>query len=220
MSEPFDDYGSAKLGLYSAAEFRRRAIAQTKTVTSDSWRDSGDAKLNPSTIAHLEDMQLRDAAVLVAAIDEGCDARLIFTRRTATLRKHSGQIAFPGGAVDEEDSDVEAAAAREAEEEIGLDRGLVETVGRLPDYMALSGFRITPVLAVVRPGFTLTLNPVEVDEVFEVPLSFLMDPANHETGSGIWLGGERHYYRMPYEGRNIWGITAGIVRVIYERLYQ
>src|SRR5690606_26713310 len=141
------------------------------------------------------------------------------TRRTATLRKHSGQIAFPGGAVDEDDHDVEAAAAREAEEEIGLDRRLIETVGRLPDYMALSGFRITPVLAVVQPGFSLTLNPVEVDDVFEVPLSFLMDPANHETGSGVWLGGERHYYRMPYEGRNIWGITAGIVRVIYERLY-
>jgi len=205
--------------LYSAAEFRRRAIAQSQTITADSWRESGDARLNPATVAHVQDMKLKDAAVLVAAVDEGEDARLIFTQRTTTLRKHSGQIAFPGGAVDEDDHDVEAAAAREAEEEIGLDRRLIEPVGRLPDYMALSGFRITPVLAVLQPGFSLTLNPVEVDDVFEVPLSFLMDPANHETGSGVWLGGERHYYRMPYEGRNIWGITAGIVRVIYERLY-
>lgn len=205
--------------LYSATEFRRRAIEQSRTITADSWRESGDARMNPATVAHVQEMTLKDAAVLVAAVDEGDDARLIFTRRTATLRKHSGQIAFPGGAVDEDDHDVEAAAAREAEEEIGLDRRLIETVGRLPDYMALSGFRITPVLAVVQPGFSLTLNPVEVDDVFEVPLSFLMDPANHETGSGVWLGGERHYYRMPYEGRNIWGITAGIVRVIYERLY-
>lgn len=207
------------LSLYSAAEFRKRAIAQTQTITADSWRDTGDAKLNPATIPHVEEMKLKDAAVLIAAIDEGDDARLIFTQRTATLRKHSGQIAFPGGAVDDDDHDVEAAAAREAEEEIGLDRRLVEPVGRLPDYMALSGFRITPVLAIVRPGFSLSLNPTEVADVFEVPLSFLMDPANHEMGSGVWLGSERHYYRMPYEGRNIWGITAGIVRVIYERLY-
>lgn len=205
--------------LYSADEFRRRAMAQALTVHPESWRENGDAKLNPATIAHVEGMSLKDAAVLVAAIDEGEDARLIFTRRTAAMRKHSGQIAFPGGAVDATDRDIEEAAAREAEEEIGLDRRLVEPVGRLPDYMALSGFRITPVLAVVRPGFTLTLNPDEVDDVFDVPLSFLMDPANHEMGSGVWLGQERHYYRMPYEGRNIWGITAGIVRVIYERLY-
>ena len=205
--------------LYSAGEFRRRAAAQALTVHPDSWRESGDAKLNPATIPHVEGMKLKDAAVLVAAIDEGDDARLIFTQRTASLRKHSGQVAFPGGAVDDSDRDIEEAAAREAEEEIGLDRRLVEPVGRLPDYMALSGFRITPVLAVVQPGFSLQLNPEEVDAVFEVPLSFLMNPANHELGSGVWLGSERHYYRMPYEGRDIWGITAGIVRVIYERLY-
>ncbi|MBD9373096.1 CoA pyrophosphatase [Rhizobium sp. ARZ01] len=205
--------------LYSAAEFRRRAMVQSLTLHPEDWRENGDAKLNPMTIAHVEGMKLKDAAVLIAAVNDGDDARLIFTQRTATLRKHSGQVAFPGGAVDEGDRDMEEAAAREAEEEIGLNRHLVETVGRLPDYMALSGFRITPVLAVVQPGFSLHLNPDEVDEVFEVPLSFLMNPANHETGSGVWLGAERHYYRMPYDGRNIWGITAGIVRVIYERLY-
>lgn len=205
--------------LYSAAEFRRRAMAQSLTLHPEDWRENGDAKLNPLTIAHVEGMKLKDAAVLIAAVNDGDDARLIFTQRTATLRKHSGQVAFPGGAVDEGDRDMEEAAAREAEEEIGLDRHLVEPVGRLPDYMALSGFRITPVLAVVQPGFSLHLNPDEVDAVFEVPLSFLMNPANHEMGSGVWLGAERHYYRMPYEGRNIWGITAGIVRVIYERLY-
>ena len=114
---------------------------------------------------------------------------------------------------------MEAAALREAEEEISLDRRFVEPVGRLPQYKALSGFSITPVLAVVQPGFALIPNPAEVETVFDVPLSFLMDPRNHERGSGVWLGSERHYYRMPYEGHNIWGITAGIVRVIYERLY-
>lgn len=204
---------------YSAAEFRRRAIEQTLTLGEESWRDHGDSLLNPGVIPHLEDMKLRDAAVLIPVVDDGEEARVIFTQRTATMRKHSGQVAFPGGAVDAEDEDAEAAAMREAEEEIRLDRRFVEPVGRLPQYKALSGFSITPVLAVVQPGFALVPNPAEVEKVFDVPLSFLMDPRNHERGSGIWLGGERHYYRMPYEGHNIWGITAGIVRVIYERLY-
>lgn len=204
---------------YSAAEFRRRALEQTLTLGEESWRDHGDSLLNPGVIPHLEDMKLRDAAVLVPVVDEGDEARVIFTQRTATMRKHSGQVAFPGGAVDAEDGDAETAAMREAEEEISLDRRFVEPVGRLPQYKALSGFSITPVLAVVQPGFELIPNPAEVERVFDVPLSFLMDPRNHERGSGVWLGDERHYYRMPYEGHNIWGITAGIVRVIYERLY-
>ncbi|MCQ4631073.1 CoA pyrophosphatase [Shinella sp. CPCC 100929] len=204
---------------YSAAEFRRRAMQQTLTLGDESWRDHGDSLLNPSVIPHLEGMHLRDAAVLIPVVDDGEEARVIFTQRTTTMRKHSGQVAFPGGAVDDEDADVEAAAMREAEEEISLDRRFVEPVGRLPQYKALSGFSITPVLAVVQPGFELIANPDEVEAVFDVPLSFLMDPRNHERGSGVWLGAERHYYRLPYEGRNIWGITAGIVRMIYERLY-
>lgn len=207
------------LAPYSASEFRRRAMEQMPTIGEESWREHGDSLLNPTAIAHLEGMHLRDAAVLVPVVDDGEDARVIFTQRTAALRKHSGQVAFPGGAVDDGDTDAEEAAMREAEEEIGLDRRFVEPVARLPHYKALSGFSITPVLAVVRPGFDLVPNPAEVDRVFDVPLSFLMDPRNHAQGSGVWLGGERHYYRMPYEGHNIWGITAGIVRVIYERLY-
>ncbi|WP_439616129.1 CoA pyrophosphatase [Shinella sp.] len=204
---------------YSAAEFRRRAMQQTLTLGDESWRDHGDSLLNPSVIPHLEGMHLRDAAVLIPVVDDGEEARVIFTQRTTTMRKHSGQVAFPGGAVDDDDADVEEAAMREAEEEISLDRRFVEPVGRLPQYKALSGFSITPVLAVVQPGFELIANPDEVEAVFDVPLSFLMDPRNHERGSGVWLGAERHYYRLPYEGRNIWGITAGIVRMIYERLY-
>lgn len=207
------------LSPYSAAEFRRRALAQQADIAEEAWREHGDSLLNPGVIPHLEGMALRDAAVLVPVVDDGEEARVIFTKRTASLRKHSGQIAFPGGAVDATDDGPEAAAMREAEEEISLDRRFVEPVGILPHYKALSGFSITPVLAVVKPGFELVPNPDEVEAVFDVPLSFLMNPDNHARGSGVWLGGERHYYRMPYEGRNIWGITAGIVRVIYERLY-
>ncbi|WP_085034215.1 CoA pyrophosphatase [Ensifer aridi] len=205
--------------LFSADEFRRRARAQAGGPVETAWRDHGDFLLNPGIVPYLESLHLKDAAVLVPVVDSGEDASVIFTQRTSTLRKHSGQVAFPGGAVDPEDPSVEIAALREAEEEIGLDPRLVETIARLPHYMAMSGFRITPVLAVVQPGFELTPNPVEVESVFEVPLSFLMNPENHGRGSGHWQGAERYYYRMPYGERNIWGITAGIVRMLYERLY-
>lgn len=205
--------------LYSAGDFRRRALMQAGGPVEDAWREHGDFLLNPDVIPHLETLKLKDAAVLVPVVDVGDDARVIFTQRTATMRKHSGQVAFPGGAIDPEDYSPERAALREAEEEIGLAPHFVETVGRLPHYMALSGFRITPVLAVVQPGYALVPNPDEVDDVFDVPLSFLMNPVNHSRGRATWQGAERHFYRMPYGDRNIWGITASIVRMLYERLY-
>lgn len=207
------------VALYSAAEFRRRAMHQMGGPVDLSWREHGDHILNPEIVAKVETFKLRDAAVLVPVIDDGDEARVIFTQRTSTLRKHSGQIAFPGGKIDGEDETPEQAAVREANEEIGLKGSFVETVGRLPNYLASTGFRITPVLAVVRPGFDLTLNPDEVDDVFEVPLSFLMAPGNHLRDKRMVDGLDRHFYRMPYETRMIWGITAGIVRTLYERLY-
>ena len=204
---------------FSAEGFRRRALEQSGSPIDDAWREHGDFLLNPDMVPYLETLKLRDAAVLVPVIDDGEDARVIFTKRTATLRKHSGQVAFPGGAVDPEDDTPERAALRETEEEIGLDRRFVETVGRLPHYMAMSGFRITPILAVVQPGYDLSLNPTEVAAVFDGPLSFLMNPKNHGRGHGSWKGAERHFYSMPYGEQHIWGITAGIVRMLYERLY-
>ncbi|NTF32586.1 NUDIX hydrolase [Rhizobium skierniewicense] len=205
---------------FSAADFRRRILSEGEGVAEREDPDNGDHVLNPGVRLVGEGIRLKDAAVLVPVVDYGDDARVIFTQRTATLRKHSGQISFPGGGVDQEDRSAEDAALRETEEEIGLSRSFVETVGRLPDYISGTGFRIKPVLATVRPGFELTLNPTEVDDVFEVPLSFLMNPDNHTRGSRIFQGRERFFYEMPYGERYIWGITAGIVRSIYERFYS
>jgi 8-oxo-dGTP pyrophosphatase MutT (NUDIX family) len=204
--------------VFTAEDFRRRALEQVAPL-DQAWREHGDHVLNRDSILEIEQLNLRDAAVLIGVIDDPDEARVILTKRTDKLRKHAGQIAFPGGGIDETDPSPEAAALREAEEEIGLDRRFVETVGRLPQYLSGTGFRIQPVLAVVQPGFVITPNPDEVESVFEVPLSFLMDPENHQRDSRVWKGVVRHFYVMPYRERHIWGITAGIIRTLYERLY-
>lgn len=200
----------------SAQDFRRRAMAQDPVMAGDSY---GDHRLNPDLKRLFLRDGLHDAAVLVPVVDRAEGATVILTERSSGLRQHSGQIAFPGGRIDPTDNSPEDAALRETEEEIGLDRSFVEVVGRMPDYVTGSGYRIQPILSVVRPGFSLILNPHEVEAAFEVPLSFLMDPANHRRESRIWNEKERFYYTMPYEERFIWGITAGILRMLYERLY-
>lgn len=202
---------------FSAATFRSRASIQHD---SEDWRQYGDHVLNGDIAEHLAGQALREAAVLVPVVDRGDRAAILLTRRTANMRTHSGQIAFPGGAVDPEDESVEAAAMREADEEIGLNQSVIEPVGRLPHYLTVTGFRITPVLAVVRSDYTMTLNRQEVDEAFEVPFDFLMDPANHNRESRVWDGRERHFYTMPYGDYYIWGVTAGILRTLYERHYS
>lgn len=204
---------------FSAADFRHRALNQIGAPIEHAWRDHGDHVLNPESLVEVEGLKLKDAAVLVPVVDDPDGAKVILTQRTAKLRKHSGQVAFPGGGIDDGDPSPEVAALREAQEEIGLHPDFVETVGRLPQYLAGTGFRIVPVLSVVRRGFTITPNPEEVDAVFEVPLSFLMNPENHQRDSRTWQGIVRHFYVMPYGERYIWGITAGIIRTLYERLY-
>ena len=210
---------NAPLSPYAAGAFRDRALSQRGRPEAEAWRDHGDHALNPDLFAYYEDLDMRAAAVLVPVVDYGSEARVIFTRRATKLRQHSGQIAFPGGSIDPDDRSPEDAALRESEEEIGLDRGFVEPVARLPVYLAGTGFRITPVLSVVRPGFSLTLNADEVDVAFEVPLAYLMNPNNHVRKSAMLGDRLRHYYEITYDEYRIWGITAGIVRTIYERLY-
>jgi 8-oxo-dGTP pyrophosphatase MutT (NUDIX family) len=143
---------------------------------------------------------------------------VLFTERAAHLRDHSGQIAFPGGKIDPADPSPLAAALREAEEEIGLDRAFVRPLGYLDHYLSGTGFLVTPVVGLVRPQAPLHLNPNEVADAFEVPLDFLVDVANHALHSREWRGRQRRYYAIPFGDRYIWGVTAGIVRNLSERL--
>ena len=130
-----------------------------------------------------------------------------------------GQIAFPGGKVDDHDVSAEGAALREADEEIGLKADFVEVFGQMRPYVSSTGYRIFPVLSTIRPGFALEPNPGEVADIFEVPLSFLMNPGNHQKKSAEWRGKTRQYFAMPYQDYYIWGVTAGILRNLYETVY-
>lgn len=177
----------------------------------------GDHKLNPDLIHEIKSPNARPAAVLIAVTEDGAD--VILTKRTETLRKHSGQVAFAGGRIDDIDASVEAAAMREAHEEIGLEAKFIETVGRLPIYHTATGFSVTPILAIIKDGYTLEANPDEVSDIFTVKLSVLMDPKNHVQDSLIWQEKTRYYYTIKHDAHRIWGVTAGIIRTLYERLY-
>jgi 8-oxo-dGTP pyrophosphatase MutT (NUDIX family) len=163
--------------------------------------------------------ELSPAAVLVPLVQHDAGVTVLFTRRADTLRSHTGQVAFPGGRCDPGETPWET-ALREAQEEIGLDPGHVTLAGLSSAYHTGSGFDITPVVGFVRPGFALKPNPAEVADVFETPFAFLMDPDNHERRfRDLDDGRRRHFYAMPYEDRLIWGATAGMLRILYERLY-
>lgn len=161
----------------------------------------------------------RIAAVLIGLIERDGALNILLTQRASALRVHSGQIAFPGGKMDETDASPAAAAVREAEEEIGIPPSALTVLGYLPPYLSGSGFRIVPVLAKIAAPFDPVLNPDEVAEIFEVPFAFCMSAVNHELRHREWKGRPRKFYAMPYGQRHIWGITAGIIRVLYERLY-
>jgi 8-oxo-dGTP pyrophosphatase MutT (NUDIX family) len=179
----------------------------------------GDHQMALDMSAVLADKPFRPAAVLVPVVAEERPVFLL-TQRATGLSTHSGQIAFPGGRIDDTDIDPADAAMREAMEEIGLAREFITPLGYLDPYLSGTGFRIVPVVALVAPGFSLTLNPAEVVDAFEVPFDFLMSPDNHARHSREWKGILRSYYAMPYGERYIWGATAGIIRRLYERFYS
>ena len=163
--------------------------------------------------------RLRPAAVLVPVVTHEDGASVILTTRPAGMRDHSGQIAFPGGKIDPGDRSPCDAALREAEEEIGLRREGVEPIGYLDPYVTGTGYLVVPTVGLVKPPVHLALDPREVADAFEVPLLFLMDPANHQRHRREIGARTRHFYAMPFEERFIWGATAGILRNLYDRLY-
>lgn len=155
--------------------------------------------------------ELRRAAVLVPIVERPDGLALLLTQRASHLKHHPGQISFPGGGMEAGDADAWEAALREAEEEIGLGREFVELAGYLHDHMVISGYVVTPVVAFVRTGFTLRLDTTEVEDVFEVPLEYVLDPANHVVRERRYAGHSFVAHDIPYRDRNIWGATAGMV---------
>jgi 8-oxo-dGTP pyrophosphatase MutT (NUDIX family) len=158
------------------------------------------------------------AAVLVPIVLRPEGLTLLFTQRTPHLKAHSGQVSFPGGRAEPQDPSVEVTALREAEEEIGLRADRVEILGRLPDYFTRSGFRVTPVLGLLKPPLELAPDAREVEEIFEVPLAFLLDARNHRRETREFKGETVGYYVMQYENRTIWGATAGMLVNLYRML--
>ena len=200
-----------------AERARARLYGEARHAPEDaSHSDSGIAGMNPTPDILA---QARPAAVLIPLLARPQGVTMLLTQRASTLRQHSGQIAFPGGKIDREDDGPLDAALREAEEEIGLSRQNVTPLGFLGPYFSTTGFRITPVVALIDADAPLALNHDEVEAVFETPFSFMMDTANHQTHEREWKGQMRRYFAMPYDDHYIWGVTAGIIRMLWLRLY-
>ena len=208
IGHDFFDRARARLKLEVPAALNDHAAPATR----------GDLDLDPATWERAGVAATRPAAVLVPVVDRA-EPAVLLTQRTVDLSSHAGQIAFPGGKIDPHDATPVAAALREAEEEIGLARSAIDPIGYLDLYLTFSGFRILPTLARIAPDYRLTLNPSEVADAFEVPLAFLMDAQNHALHSRDWKGVTRRYYAMPFGERYIWGVTAGILRNLYQRIY-
>lgn len=205
-SEQFSLAVTSRLSL-EVPSFRQELFGMAGRTAAG---DEGDHTVNEGPPA-------RPAAVLVPVVARP-EPTMLLTQRSSDMPDHSGQIAFPGGKIEPADGTPLDAALREAEEEIGLSRQHVRPLGYLLPFLSRTGYLITPVVGLVSPPFALTINPREVTDAFEVPLSFLMDPRNHQRKSREFKGEQRHFYVMPFEDRYIWGITAGIIRNLWERL--
>lgn len=211
----------------SASAFRRHARnvlhrepPVLETCTETILKSPGDFDLNPPSaeeLALVRPDRLRPAAVLIPVIAR-TPLSVLLTVRSDRLPSHAGQISFPGGKLEADDAGPAAAAMREAREEVGLESRFIEPVGYLDWYRTSSGYVISPLVALVHPGYDLRPDPGEVAEIFEVPLHFLLDAGNHRRHSHIWRGRQRHFHAVPYEERYIWGITAGIIKNLHERL--
>lgn len=219
---------TGQLADITAEDFRAMARERLHQEPTDALFDPRSGKaigrsdwdLDPTLSADLAVMEEpRPAAVLVPVVMRPV-LTVLLTQRTETLSKHAGQISFPGGRMDPEDRDAVDTAMREAQEEIGLDGRYIEPVGFLDGYRTGTGYHVTPVVALIDPGFSLQLAADEVAEAFEVPLTFLMEPLNHQRHSREWRGRVRSYWAMPYEDRYIWGATAGMLKNLHARMFE
>lgn len=193
---------------------------QDQTPAALRQRFAAPPAWQPEVVLEKKFMQREPAqASVLVPIVLRAQPMVLLTERTAHLSTHSGQVAFPGGRTDPEDRDAAATALREAQEEVGLEPHWVEVLGNLSMYVTGTSFLVTPVVALVRPGFALQPNPYEVADVFEVPLDFLLNPAHHERHRLQWQGAQREWFAMPYQDgattRYIWGATAGMLRNFY-----
>ncbi len=213
-------------GVFTAEDCKTRARRHCLTappVKGFVWPDDGlrgDHDLNPDLAGYpAPPGGARPASVLIGIVDRKPAATVILTRRADHLSSHAGQIAFPGGRVEQTDGSFIGAALREAHEEIGLASDLVEPIGFLDSYQTRTGYRIAPLVSIIQPDFTLRADEREVADIFEVPLGFLMTASNYQRHCRQWEGRERYFYAIPYGEKYIWGATAGILRIMYERLY-
>lgn len=194
------------------APFRPVALAELDAALVAPPRDpTGD-----DGAAHVE--ARRPAAVLMPVMQTQAGLAMLLTQRPDTMRDHAGQIAFPGGKVDPEDATPLAAALRETREEVGIPPDRMRVLGRIETYRTGTGFLITPFVALVEPDVAPVAEPGEVDDIFAPPLDFLMNPAHHQRRTGEWRGARRRYWAIPWEGRFIWGATAGMLRRLAERI--
>lgn len=200
-------------------EVRSRLVARTAAIAAGRLVPppyvGSDFALNA---ADAPPADLRPAAVLVPLVDRAEGLTVLLTQRTADMPSHAGQIAFPGGRRHRDDADLVATALRETEEEIGVGPHHVDVVAAIDNYVTGSGYLITPIVGFVAPRFELKPDPREVADIFEVPLAFFLDPANHHVHSRTWQGRERRYYAMPYGERYVWGATAGMLKNLWRIL--
>ncbi len=213
------------MAIYSQDWFREHAVPRLHaqvpveavdmalpTLRSDADLDT-DVALKPAG-------NIRAAAVLVGLIERGGELHVLLTQRSDALPTHAGQIAFPGGKIDPQDAGPLECALRETFEETGVAPEFVEPTGFLDVYQTGTGFRIVPVVGLLKRGFELVPEPGEVTEIFDIPLAHFMEPANHLRHSRVWQGRARQYYAMPYGERYVWGATAGMLRNLHDRVTQ